>query len=215
MPIFYRWEAKAQRGEVSCPGHTAPGPSELTAHYPTHPCLPSPLRIGSLLHTTGPPQGLEASRSPCPRTPGRGALVPPCKLLGWAPSQQSLFRAMSAPGAKQLPSLMGRRCQKHMYLQTGHHPAKLQLGMVAKHGVAGWPQRWLPGLHWSPDWHHLSYGGQEMHRATVGRQVTLRGQSHSQGQAEPSPALRILGPPASQLRGQGQSWVRGKPSGSL
>lgn len=36
-------------------------------------------------------------------------------------------------------------------------------------------------------------------QATAGRQVTLRGQSHREGQAKPSHTLRILGPLASQL----------------
>lgn len=74
-----------------------------------------------------------------------------------------------------------------MYLQTSCHPAKLQPRMIAKCSLAGRPRRWLPGWCWSPDWHHLSHGGQETGRAATGRQVTLRGLPHREGQAEPSP----------------------------
>lgn len=100
------------------------------------------------------------------------------------PCQQGPIRAMSAAcGAKQLHSLMGRSCQKHMYLQTGRHPAKLQPRMVAKCSLAGRPQRWILSWCWSPDWHHLS---QEQSSAATGRQMTLRGLSHRQGQTGPS-----------------------------
>lgn len=89
-------------------------------------------------------------------------------------------------GAKQLHSLIARSCQKHMYLQTSRHPAKLQPRMVAKHSLAGWPRRWFPGQYWSPDWHHLSYRGQEPSRATMGRQVHSEGRPTGQaGRAIP------------------------------
>lgn len=105
-------------------------------------------------------------QNPRKRGPGpKGDSAPPWELLGWASSQQGLIRTVwAARGAKQLHSLMGRRCQKHVYLQTGHLPAKLQPRMVVKCSLAGGPRRWFLGQHWSPDWHHLSYGGQEPSR---------------------------------------------------
>lgn len=103
---------------------------------------------------------------------------------------------LATRGTKQLHRLIARSCQKHVYLQTSHHPAKLQPRMVAKHSLAGWPRRWFPGWYWSPDWHHLSYRGQEPSRATAGRQVTLGGPSHRAGQAEPFPSSQDAWPPS-------------------
>lgn len=158
----------------------------------SQPSTPS-LRMGSLLHTIKTLWGSEISRSLGPRTPGRGALAPkgldphPGRLWAGRHVSRTLVRTVSATrGAKQLHSLIARSCQKHMYLQTSRHPAKLQPRMVAKHSLAGWPRRWFPGRYWSPDWHHLSYGGQEPSRATAGRQVHSEGRLTGQaGRAIP------------------------------
>lgn len=98
---------------------------------------------------------------------------------------------------------MGGRCQKHMYLQTGCHPAQLQPRTVAKRSLAGGPQRWLPGRHWRPraeQGHHKQAGDTQRAdpQGRPGRAVPiLSGSLAELGQREPfRPFLRLLLPPS-------------------
>lgn len=95
--------------------------SELTAHYPTPPLrVESPVHNGGSLRVRGP--WVPHSH---PRTSGREPLAPLREPLGWAPHGLSPIKDLSAlNGAGQLHCLMGRRCQKHMYLQTSQAAAQ-------------------------------------------------------------------------------------------
>lgn len=62
---------------------------------------------------------------PPPQNLKKGSTGPTRETLGWAPYQLSPIRDLSAlECAKQLYSRMGRRCQKHMYLQTSQAAAQ-------------------------------------------------------------------------------------------